>query len=65
MRITEEHLLKLIDQAINDTKAKSNGNKFHQGKCHGYVKALEQVKFAMTVPENDGGTDHLEKGIDA
>ena len=65
MQITEEHLLGLIDRAIDDTKAKSNGNKFHQGKCHGYVKALEQVHFAMTVSADDGGTDHLEKGVDA
>ena len=65
MQCTEEHLLNLIDDAVTDAKSKSNGNKFRQGETHGYVKALEQVRFSMTVKTDEGGTAHLEKGVDA
>ncbi len=61
MQVSEEKLLTLIDNAIADAKARANGNKFHQGKCHGYAKALEQVQFAMT--EKEDGARHLKIGV--
>lgn len=65
MEISEAKLLALIDQAIENTKAQSDGNKFHQGKCHGYVKALQQVRFAITEQVDQGGLAHLEAGVSA
>ncbi len=65
MQISETKLLSLIDGSIDGAKAKSNGNKFHQGMCHGYVKALQQVRFAIMEPADQGGTAHLEIGVDA
>jgi hypothetical protein len=61
MQITEDHLLGLIEKAIDDAKTQSNGNKFHQGVRHGYVKALEQVQHAIVDKENC--TAHLEVGV--
>lgn len=63
MQVSEERLLILIDNAITDAKGRSNGNKYENGVRNGYVKALDQVRFAMTERDDQGGTAHLEVGV--